>query len=265
MFFMGLMIPISFLEKPRGFYYPFSILEHFNIVINTQGQIMCLKFFLLIFLFFSAIGFLTRFSIFVSAIALLTLVTALYSHMYNPWNLYMPSNYNLIFYVILILLFSPGVSRLSFDSYLFKSSSSIQSASETSIQYWPRYLIIATLGLVYLAAFVAKIYSGAWTFLNAENLQIYFVEFGLFRQSQLLLWLSQQNTLMYLASISILLFEMLALVFFFTKKIRWVFIIYGIIFHLFTYVLFGIDYISTYAWVYLIFFDLEKFLKKTSF
>lgn len=261
-FFLGLMVSVYNLEKPRGFYYPFGILDYFNIVINTQGQILCLKFFLLIFLFFSAVGFLTRFSILISTLSLLTLITAIYSHLYNPINQYMPSNYNLIFYVMLILMFSPGISILSLDNYIFKSSNSVTSPIQAQTSAWPRYFIISLLGLVYLAAFFAKIRSGAWTFLNGQNLQIYFAEFGMFRQSHTLLWLSQQNGLMHLASASILFFELFAIVGFFTKKLRWAFVIYGVLFHAFTYLLFGIDYVSTYFWIYFVFIDLDKIYNK---
>ena len=254
LFFIGLIFPVYYSILPKGQFYSFGIFQWLNIRYINPEQFICIKYFVIISAFFSAIGLFTRLFIFLTAVSLFLFVGAIYGYLYSPLNNYLPSDFNLTFLVTMILLFTRNIDHLTIFNFYKKD----KVASNDSEFINTRIFIIMAMGLVYLMAFIAKAKADLWWINGAENLKLYFFEFGMFRQSSALVGLSKQDFLMKAAWICLMFFEAFAILGFFIKRFRWAFIIFGIIFHWMTYQLLSIDYISKYIWIYLIFIDWDK-------
>lgn len=246
-FCLFLIIPVLRLQIPIGIYRPIPTLEWTHVFIRTTEAFFLLKVTTAFLLLLAGLGIWTRFCLWVSTAFLFFLVSNAYSFLYDPVTGYMPNEFNLPWIVLLILALAPGVSHLKLRSISKLSIGVLDSAPR-----WPITLIVWTLGTTYLAAFFSKVRWGGWSFGDGEILQGYLLEFGLFRGNELALWLSSQASLVaFLASMT-LFFELTAIVGFSLARLRLFYILMGLVFHGFIFLLFGIDFFTKYLPVYFI-------------
>ena len=253
MFCLTLMLPVILLRLPIGIFQPMPSLKWIGIVVNAPEPFFHLKISILMCLLFAAAGIWCRLFLMAGAFLIFLLVSNAYSFVYDPVSGYMPNDFNLPWETLLILSVSPGVTQMK-----IKIRNNLK-FELTPTYSWPIHSVCLLIGVSYFAAFFSKMIIGSWSWFDGEILRGYLLEFGLFRSNASAIWLADQKVLTDLATLSVLLFESLALIGFLIPKTRLIFGIVGITFHILNYQFFGIDFLSKYLPVYLILVDWATF------
>lgn len=246
-----LVFPVLNMNQPLGIFRPITLVEISGIVVQSPEQFFLLKWLLIFCLFLTAIGYRARLFLGLSAFLFLVHFANAYSFLYDPVIKYMPQEANICFLTLLILFLSPFSSEYKARQFIGLSETEPSSPKF----FWPKHLIIFSLGWIYFSAFIAKITRGNWSPLNGDLLQMYLREFGLFRGNAAPMWLASQPELCHLGAVFTLIFEATALFAFFIRPARNVFIALALVFHVLIFIFFGIDFLTKIFPVFFIFVD----------
>lgn len=249
-FYSALMlIPAN---QPLGIFTPITFVRISGVVVRSPESFFILKWLLVLCLVLAGVGYRTRLFLALGTFFYSVHFANLYSFLYVPFLKYMPSEANISLLTLLILLLSPVSCEYKFSQFTGLSAAAPPHEPQF---FWPKQLIIFSLGWVYFSSFVAKVAAGHWSLFDGEILQMYLREFGLFRGSQHALWLSSQAQLCHIAAVLTLVFEATVLFGFFIKPVRNLFISLALGFHVVVFIFFGIDFLTKFLPVFFVFVD----------
>jgi hypothetical protein len=167
---------------------------------------------------------------------------------------YVTHSQNILFWVPLILAASPGVAEytiLNLKKWISGSRSQVR------IPNFGTQMIIATLALSYFSAGYCKL-SADLMWADGDTLQVYILEKHLLLDIALGNFIAQSYWLCLLLGWATLVFELGFMVVIFATKLRPVFAVAGLLFHLGIFLAMDINFLTHMCLVYLIFLDLPS-------
>jgi hypothetical protein len=213
---------------PAFLYKPFPILRllHLGTDFRPSAEILTAIFALtLISGFLALIGWRTR--LFVALFALGSLYITVFNFAFRTYH----HEVGLVLIALLVLPFSPCGAALSVDRL---RQNRPPNGENSVLAGWPLLLTRWLLSLVYLSAFLSKIFTPG-TFLewiNGYTLQHYMLQDALRWNSDLGVFISQFHELAVALSVITLIFEGTFFLVLFFPRLTWVYIPAGIGFHL---------------------------------
>jgi len=246
-------------QRPQGIFYPIFLFELFHVDLMSKVSFAVSAFVLIAALLFSAIGLFTRVSLILASIFFLYHMGTIQGFSNFQFSSYVSHSTNIIFFILIILSVSPGVSVWGLDGLRRRKGQRLPSnQNDMAIPNWPVQLIKLTLTLAYFGAGYCKLLEGGIYWADGYTFQAYLLKYAMFYEIDITYWLAQQYEVCVLLSIFILVFEITFPIIIFIPRLTWIYVIGGLMFHGMSLWTMRINYFPYFGYVYFIFIDLAQ-------
>lgn len=169
---------------------------------------------------------------------------------------YMPYTTNSVFFILVILSFSPGVDAVSVDQRWRG-----RAAPRTS-PYWPLWLVQFILSINYFCSAISKIQGAGLNWFNGQSLQIYMFDRHMAIGSPVAELISRSPGLAALVANATFFFEATFFLVLFRPKLVRYYVAAGLLFHIAIYLTFELNFVWLFCTAYLAFVDWDKLIKR---
>ena len=164
----------------------------------------------------------------------------------------------ILFFALAGLAFLPEVHRYGARELLRGPKAEY----EASLSWWPQFYFLALVPVAFANSVVSKVVNGGVGWFNGDALQAYFYMFYLSGGSEFALFMAQSKLLNTVLTVATLIFEASFLLVIFFSRVRSFYVAAGMFFHLATFLIFRLDFITTFSTIYLIYFDYSGIYKE---
>jgi hypothetical protein len=212
------------------------------------------------------LGFKTNYCLL--TFALTNIFLQAFSYSFNDWH----HPEALMMLALLVLALSPSGRVLSVDNLWDQLRWNFKTRKikvfkniidKTSIfARWPLILLRWLFALIYLSAALNKVGRAGFDWVNGYTLQYYLLRDGLW-DSNIAVWLAHRPTLVWITSLTTLIFEGTFCLVLLFPKLAWFYVPMGVMFHLAIYVMMGAPFFQFIA-IYAVFVPWGSLLKTLS-
>lgn len=196
-------------------------------------------------IFMAAAGIFSRVMLTIAIISLVLFIAPLEPPPYDS---------HLIFFVLLVLLFSPGIQAFGIDG--------LKLGRPGNIPCWPKQLIILCLSMVYLSAGLTKLFWRAgWRWLLGTSVQVWIYRYYLQSGSGIALFVASRHWLCLALTWFTIFLELFFFLIVFFPRLKFIMVPMALIFHVCTFFLLGLVYFILFCPVYFIFIEANWFKK----
>jgi hypothetical protein len=242
-----LLAPVhNYIVETNSYWKP--IVDYYHFVIFGQDLFYILRYLFILSLIFSALGLFTR-----SSLALSAMLHFLYE--YPIGATYMPYTTNMIFYILIILCLSPGISAYGLDAR--KQSAR---GDSTTIPSWPFWIVKLILSITYFCSFYSKVRAVGWRWADGHSLQLFIYDRFLATNNPLAELASRHLSISYIFGILTLVFEGTFWLILLFPRLTPFYVLLGIGFHVGIYLVFDLNFLWLFCTIYFIFPNWHKLL-----
>ncbi len=241
----------------KGMYNPIPLFELVGLGLMDYQSLYYIYLTLVVSLTLAMLGILTRVSLYISWICFFLYMGTKLGFAKMPGSNYVYHSQNIIVFVLFILSVSPGISDWGIVSF-FRKNRKKQIYSPPHIPNWPTQLIKSTIALAYFGAGYCKI---ATSFLWADGytLQAYFLHRHILLDMELSGFLAQFYYLCLFLGIASLILELTFFLIIFFPRLAPFYVFSALMFHVSVIFTMDINFLKTFALVYLVFIRVSFF------